>query len=221
MLPPKGGGGLAASGLCRLPAGNSDVPKKPTPHQRAPRSPRGQRSRRELGMGDGVRLAAEGTGARRQAVAPLTGVPGAGGLDQGPSAQPGRGTLGGKEWTVFPEGRPLPAQPLPRHPAGFLSLPRGDWGRQPSGHTPSPGLQVGAAGGTLPSQTHPGAEQAGPPSSPLLSAGSVGCGRKNGQHRPEGGVTMHEASSTRKPPPAGPERHRLGWVRTLQKWVRG
>lgn len=68
-------------------------------------------------MGDGVRLAAEGTGVGRQAVAPLTGVPGAGGLDQGPSAQPGWGALGGKEWTVFPEGRPLPAQPLPRHPA--------------------------------------------------------------------------------------------------------
>lgn len=48
-------------------------------------------------MGDGVRLAAEGTGASGQAVAHLTGVPGAGGLSQGPPAQPGLGALGSKE----------------------------------------------------------------------------------------------------------------------------
>lgn len=88
-------------------------------------------------MGDGVRLAAEGTRAGGQAVAPLTGVPGAGGLGQGPPAQPGWGALGGKEWTVFPEGRPLPAQPLPRHPAQApctLGVPRE--GSPPDTHLP-------------------------------------------------------------------------------------
>lgn len=130
-------------------------------------------------------------------------------------------SLGGGLWEAknglcSPRAGLFPPSPCP----GTLH-PWGDWGRQPSGHTPCPGLLVGAAGGTLPSPTRPGAEEAGPPSPPLLSAGSVGCGRENGQHGPEGGVTMHEASSTRKPPPAGPERHRLGWVRTLQKWVRG
>lgn len=175
---------------------------------RGPRVP--QRPGEQEGAGHG-RWGASGC-RRLQALAHLTvdkGMPGAGSLWPGASSS-------ARVWALCSRG-PASSSPPPA-PAGGTLSPLVTWGKAALGQThPPSGAAGGEAGGTLPSQPRPGAEQAGPPyplpQPPRLCAGPMGCGREHGKHR-------LEASSTASPT-CRPERHPQGLVRTLQRWVLG
>lgn len=135
VLPPKGGGAWWPQGSAGCQPGNGDVPKKPTPHQRAtpPPSSRGQRSRRELGMGHGVHLAAGGTRVGGQALAHSRCAQGRWPLARGLQLSLGRGLWKAKNGLCSPRARLFPPSPCP----GTLH-PRGDFGEgsPPDTHTP-------------------------------------------------------------------------------------
>lgn len=151
-------GGLRALRAASRVTVTSPRGRPPTRGPPPPPSSRGQRSRRELGMGHGGDLAAEGTRAGGQALAHSRCAQGRWPLARGLQLSLGRGLWKAKMDCV-PRG-PASSHPAPAQAPCTLRVTLGKAALRT--HTPRPGLLVGVAGGTPPSQTRPQAEQAGP-----------------------------------------------------------